>query len=97
MRLDKNYQEVLQELETNEDSGLTTANAKERYEKYGANALKEKKHTPFFVKFLLQFKDFLVIFAISIINKVGTAVFPDSYALITEWVVFNFFASLSWV
>ena len=61
MRLDKNYQEVLQELETNEDSGLTTANAKERYEKYGANALKEKKHTPFFVKFLLQFKDFLVI------------------------------------
>ena len=44
-----------------------------------------------------QFSDLLVIFAISIINSVDTVVFPDSYALITEWVVFNFDASFSWV
>ena len=43
-----------------------------------------------------QFKDFLVILAISIINNVGTAVLPCSYALITECVVFNFDANF-WV
>lgn len=44
-----------------------------------------------------QFNDFFVILAISIKNKVGTAVFPDSYALITEWVVFNLLANFSCV
>ena len=61
MKLDKSYQDVLQDLETSMDDGLSSEIANTRYEKYGPNALKEKKHTPFILKFLLQFKDFLVI------------------------------------
>ena len=63
--------------------------------------------SPFLLKIVLflniytlfknQFNDFFVILAISIINSVGTAVLPCSYALITEWVVFNFVASFSCV
>ena len=47
---------------------------------------------PFFICYILfknQFNDFLVILAISIKKRVGTAVLPDSYALITECVVFK--------
>lgn len=57
----KEYQEVLEELETNEEKGLSNEEAALRSEKYGKNELVQKKRKLFIVKVLEQFKDFLVI------------------------------------
>lgn len=57
----KTFKEVEQELITNIESGLTSEEAKRRLEEYGPNALKEKKKTPLILRFLGQFKDFMVI------------------------------------
>ena len=61
MKTNQTYEEILNELKSNETNGLSTQDAEARFAEYGPNALEEKKHTSFFVKFLLQFKDFMVI------------------------------------
>ena len=53
--------DVERKLETNVVSGLTTQQVNERLAKYGYNELKEGKKKSLFVKFLEQFKDFMVI------------------------------------
>ena len=48
-------------LETNAEKGLTTEQVEANRAKYGYNELKEGKKKSLFVKFLEQFKDFMVI------------------------------------
>lgn len=54
-------EEVRHKLKTNFERGLTGEEAKRRQEKYGKNELAESKKTNIFVKFLNQFKDFMII------------------------------------
>ena len=57
----KTVDETVKELKTNEESGLTTEEVNTRKEKYGLNELATKKKKSTFVKFLEQFKDFMII------------------------------------
>lgn len=57
----KGISQVEKELETNIKNGLTEEQVKANYEKYGMNELKQKKKKSLFVKFLEQFKDFMII------------------------------------
>ena len=56
--------EVLDHLETMEQSGLSSAEAAERLAKYGPNQLTEKKGMSFFQMVLNQLKSFVVIILI---------------------------------
>lgn len=64
MNPNKTYQEIIDELSTNQNTGLTDSEVLKRREKYGLNELASKKKTPFILKFLSQFADFLVIILI---------------------------------
>ena len=75
----KSSKEVLQELDSNVEQGLTSQEAGERLIKYGPNKLPEKKKTPLFLVFLQQFNDPMIFIllaaallsvAISIFNTV---------------------------
>ena len=75
----KSSKEVLQELNSNVEQGLTSQEAGERLVKYGPNKLPEKKKTPLFLVFLQQFNDPMIFIllaaallsvAISIFNTV---------------------------
>ena len=57
----KGISQVEKELQTNIKEGLTEEQVKANYEKYGMNELKQKKKKSLFVKFLEQFKDFMII------------------------------------
>ncbi|ORX23453.1 ATPase [Thermoanaerobacterium sp. PSU-2] len=57
-------EEVLNELNVDAEEGLSSKNAKERLEKYGANILSEKKKRTILSMFLDQFKDYMVIILI---------------------------------
>lgn len=60
----KNYQqskeEVLAHLQTNKD-GLQSSEVKKRIDKYGSNTLTEIKKESWVIKYLKQFKDFMII------------------------------------
>ena len=60
----KTVDEVESTLKTNAEKGLTAEEAKERQEEYGLNELKAKKKKSLLVKFLEQFKDFMIIILI---------------------------------
>ena len=53
----KSAKEVLNELESNVEQGLSSQEAGQRLLKYGPNKLPEKKKTPLFLVFLGQFND----------------------------------------
>ena len=57
----KRVEDVEKELSTSISEGLTEERVKKAREKYGANELKAKKKKSLFVKFLEQFKDFMII------------------------------------
>ena len=57
----KEISEIEKELKTNIKDGLTEEDVKQKYEEYGMNELKQKKKKSLFVKFLEQFKDFMII------------------------------------
>ncbi len=61
MITNKSINEVKNDFNTNLDLGLTKEEASKRLVEYGPNALKEQKKTPLIVRFLEQFKDFMVI------------------------------------
>ena len=60
----KTVDEVESTLKTNAENGLTAEEAKKRQEEYGLNELKAKKKKSLFIKFLEQFKDFMIIILI---------------------------------
>ena len=53
--------EIKRKLRTDFDYGLSSIEAENRYEQYGENKFKKKKKTNLFIKFLLQFNDFMII------------------------------------
>ena len=57
----KTKQEVVEELNTNLELGLTEKQVEEQQEKYGMNELTAKKKKTIFQKFIAQFKDFMII------------------------------------
>ena len=64
--MDKNWfnktvDETVSDLKTNLENGLSYDEVKQRQEKYGLNELKAKKKKSLIVKFLEQFKDFMII------------------------------------
>ena len=54
-------EEVRRYFRTNLNTGLSEQEVRKRQKEYGQNKLEEKKKTNFFVKFLLQFNDFMII------------------------------------
>lgn len=60
----KSVQETEKQLETDVNVGLKSSELVARYEKYGHNELKAKQKKSILVKFLEQFKDFMIIILI---------------------------------
>lgn len=52
---------IVASLETDQDLGLTSSQVKQRLAQYGANELTAKKSKPWWLKFLLQFNQPLLI------------------------------------
>ncbi len=61
----KSKAQVLEELETDLEKGLTDAQVEARLEKYGPNSLKEEKKKSLLSRILAQFADFLVLILIA--------------------------------
>lgn len=61
---DKKVEDVEKELFTNIKNGITNSLANDLLQKYGQNKLKEKKNKTFFARFILQFKDVMIIILI---------------------------------
>ena len=57
-------EEIRRRLRTDFENGLTEVEAKRRQEQYGLNNLQEKKGKNIFIKFLMQFNDFMIIILI---------------------------------
>ncbi len=79
MITNKSINEVKEKFNTNLEVGLTSEEASKRLGEYGPNALQEKKKTPLIVRFLEQFKDFMVIILL-IAAVVSVVINPE------EWV-----------
>ncbi len=58
---DKKREEVLNELSSNIETGLTSAQVAEKQKQFGENRLKEKKKKTMLARFLDQFKDVMII------------------------------------
>lgn len=54
-------EEIIKKFNSNKITGITEEEVKSRQEKYGLNELQEKAKTPMIIKFLEQFKDFMII------------------------------------
>ncbi len=54
-------EEIKRKLRTSFDDGLTDEEAKRRQKEFGKNKLSKKKRTNLFIRFLLQFNDFMII------------------------------------
>src|SRR3989344_342534 len=68
----KSAEQIVKELQTDQQKGLTAAEVENRLKKYGPNVLQEEKGKSAFQIFFSQFKSFLIIilFAASIISLV---------------------------
>lgn len=60
----KNIKETAKELRTNIKTGLSEEDVKIRQEEFGKNKIEESKKVSLLVKFLAQFKDFMIIILI---------------------------------
>ena len=61
----KNREELLEELRTNPESGLTSAQVADLQAKFGENRLREKKKKSTFQRFIDQFKDVMILILIA--------------------------------
>ena len=87
--------EVEKKEKTNLNNGLTTVQVEERRQKYGLNQLEEQRKKPIIIRFLEQFKDFMIIILLiasvisAIVAKIeGSNDYFDSIIIIAI-VVFN--------
>ena len=76
--MQKRLEELQQEFVSNVNTGLTEEQVMINRETYGINKLDEKKKTPLIVKFLLQFKDPLIIILI-IAAIVSVIIDPEEF------------------
>ena len=90
-----NVYEVLRKQDTNEKTGLSIKEVEIRKQKYGNNQLAEREKESFFVSFIKQFNDFMIIILIiaSVISLIlakvnGTNDYVDSIIIIGI-VIFN--------
>ena len=60
----KTIEETYETLKTDPQKGLSSNQVKEKQEEYGFNELKAKKKKSIFIKFLEEFKDFMIIILI---------------------------------
>lgn len=60
----KNEEAIIEELNTDKEKGLSNSEVEEKRKQYGYNELKEGKKKSTFIKFLEQFKDFMIIILI---------------------------------
>ncbi len=88
-------EEIRRKLRTDLQNGLTDDEAIERIKRYGTNRFQEKKKTNLFMKFIMQFNDFMIIILIlaALISAImsyvdGKGDYIDSIIIITI-VVFN--------
>lgn len=86
---------AVKSLGTSINNGLDNTEAEKRLKTYGLNALKEKKRRSLFIRFLMQFRDFmvLVLIAAAIISTLaeiysGGRDFTDSIVILVI-VIFN--------
>lgn len=86
----KDISEIERKLKTNIYSGLKDEEIEARIKQYGKNELKDKKTESIFIKFIKQFKDFMIIILIiaaivsAIISKIdGSNDYFDSIIIIT--------------
>ncbi len=87
----KSKKEVLALLKSDETKGLTRKEAEDRLSEYGNNELTSKKKVSLFVRFLLQFKDILVI-VLLIAALISIVVDPSEWVdslIILIVVIFN--------
>ena len=61
MMYQKEAHEVIKELGSDETKGLSLNQIEQSREKYGKNELESKKKQSLFIRFLLEFKDILII------------------------------------
>lgn len=82
--------DVEKELKTSLDAGLSDSEVKARLEKYGPNALAAKKKESMFMRFIDQFKDFMIIVLIiaAILSGVVAKEWTDA-AIIMIVVILN--------
>ena len=91
----KNIKEVEKELRTNIKKGLSEEDVKIRQEEFGKNKIEEGKKVSILIKFLAQFKDFMIIILIlaagisALVSYLeGTGDYFDSIIIISI-VIFN--------
>lgn len=60
----KTVEETISILKTNTEKGISAEEVKKKKEEYGLNELKAKKKKSLFIKFLEQFKDFMIVILI---------------------------------
>ncbi|MGM9969018.1 MAG: cation-translocating P-type ATPase [Anaeroplasma sp.] len=89
--MNKRNDELIKEFNTDPINGLKSEQVIINQDKYGKNELEEKKKRNIFIKFLLQFKDFLIIILL-IAAVVSVIVDPSDFVdslIILFVVVFN--------
>ena len=91
-----NKEEVIKDLGTNQEMGLSLAEAEKRLNEYGENILKEKKKDGPFKIFLSQLMDpmIYVLFA-AIAVTVGVSIY-ETIKVIKEGGAFDFFSTGDW-
>mgnify|MGYP005872315453 CR=1 FL=1 len=89
----KSAEETVKKLNTNNTLGLTAEEVEKRKQKYGLNELEKGKKTPLIVKFLEQFKDFMIIVLIiaavvsSIVGHINGEGITDSIIIMVVVIV----------
>ncbi|MBQ7307345.1 MAG: calcium-translocating P-type ATPase, PMCA-type [Clostridia bacterium] len=76
--MQKKLDELELEFKTNLTSGLKEDQVEENRNLYGKNQLEEKKKTPLFIKFLMEFKDVLIIILL-VAAVISVIVDPSEY------------------
>ena len=73
---DKSTEEVARRLKTNAKIGLAETEVEKRRLEFGENKLEEKKKESFFIKFIKQFNDFMILILIisSTVSGIGSKI-----------------------